>query len=182
MGRYAEFLPRGLPITDIRKTPDTQYILMCGLGLVWTPCCAGCGMPRITLFALDSILRGKITTMHKIKKFSKSFFFHLLETLQKNGSDWDNSISKFIIKFRKRKIILFIFILCYLGINIDLVQLKFIFITVVEMLILGPHQDCVLSTLLSRAIEHTALSALSLLICSVAEKWFSKLGLGVYEV
>ena len=78
MGRYAEFLPRGLPITDIRKTPDTQYILMCGLGLVWTPCCAGCGMPRITLFALDSILRGKITTMHKIKKFSKSFFFSLI--------------------------------------------------------------------------------------------------------
>ena len=105
--------------------------------------------------------------MLKIKKFSKSFFFHLLETLQKNGSDWYNSFSKFIIKFRKRKIILFIFILCYLGLNIDLVQLKFIFITVVEMLILGPHQDCVLSTLLSRAMEHTALSALSLLICTL---------------
>ena len=59
---------RGLPITDIRKTPN-MYLH------VWTPYCAGCAMPRITLFALDSIVKGKTTTMHKIKKFSKSFFF-----------------------------------------------------------------------------------------------------------
>ena len=182
MGRYTEFLPRGLPITDIRKTPDTYLCVdqaQCGLPAVQGAVCQGLLYLLWTVFSEE-----KLQPCIKSRNFQNPFFFTYWKHCR-NMVQTGTTFSKFIIKFRKRKIILFIFILCYLGLNIDLVQLKLIFITVVEMLILGPHQDCVLSTLLSRAIEHTALSALSLLICtlkSVAEKWFSKLGLGVYEV